>query len=1025
MPRRTLSPSSNQERSPPRYPEQSRTTTILGAPVPHQDSSSHPVLTEAISAPPQPTYSETILQRPTLAIDLSDLPQQIAQSGPTSPLSRRRSSSSMRNASTTFEAVTPSQTPTGRISKAKKGKRVHACEFPGCGKVCLILLFRASADHGRSSHAPNIDEDMNSITTQILFSDVNNKVVARLFTGPTFFNGIKKDSESIPCKSTQSDVDSDVEGPTLSSSISQHGSFSYSGPPSLMPSAMISSTTESDQKPSSVSIPSLVHPQQNQYNIGEASLNFNGGIYMNPYTPHNDGSYFYGSDGSHSPASESMGHLHRPSISSASSVTNFEPISLSPTMTTSIPSQWIPAISAPPSVLPSNMFEEGQTPYIPVSFLSSKTPFYTEADQSQAVNSIPMQLRELDGDEYTAIQRELSNVPNLIFDDSRPGVSKYLRHDCLEHYWKLFHPTFPIIHKPSFLPNSPPPLLLSALMAIGSFYDTRPDAQQYSIALAEIATKLLRDRKEKITETSRNADLQTVLLLEILEKYTARIAKPNPSSQFRALYASLHKSRQLSTQDPLTLFKSLKGKFSDKELHRTRDFWRKAEEKRRVLFACAILDRQQGEFFAQRPTVVSHGTQRVSNNTLASLNMPCDESLWEVVSNKEWATKAAQIVPQKLNHAIQQYESVSDGSISFFHHQIITVNSSSSQRIDRPSNPEDNRIAVSKIALSQHAYQLAAHTPIHALLVVVGESWHIGKQVQQEKTYDQAKVAVKRWLDIRETQDHFTALFHAIELLRLLLPAEDKDEFLTTNLLHENWIVYLAVLVIWAHDFHCSTQSSVGQSPVISGADRKRKFKTEVLTPPRKRQIIGHPSPATTNGLSTTSSPVMASSLSGPIYDLAASVNNQWMSLNPNINYATWPAYYDNSLTPRTIQQDYQMHYPTTTTAEFPTIGSITRTATNTPLSQASFITGTTIVPTSIPVQDDSIAALRQYLTRNTTSDVKTLSKLDHHNFLFTKGVLEAVRNHKIRSQRLFSGLMNDADNILTRLIDGTAKNLF
>jgi hypothetical protein len=25
---------------------------------------------------------------------------------------------------------------TRRISKAKKGKRVHACEFPGCNKVC-------------------------------------------------------------------------------------------------------------------------------------------------------------------------------------------------------------------------------------------------------------------------------------------------------------------------------------------------------------------------------------------------------------------------------------------------------------------------------------------------------------------------------------------------------------------------------------------------------------------------------------------------------------------------------------------------------------------------------------------------------------------------------------------------------------------------------------------------------------------------------------------------------------------------
>lgn len=48
--------------------------------------------------------------------------------------SRRESTSTMRTSSISLEGH-PSCTPTGRISKAKKGKRVHACEFPGCGKV--------------------------------------------------------------------------------------------------------------------------------------------------------------------------------------------------------------------------------------------------------------------------------------------------------------------------------------------------------------------------------------------------------------------------------------------------------------------------------------------------------------------------------------------------------------------------------------------------------------------------------------------------------------------------------------------------------------------------------------------------------------------------------------------------------------------------------------------------------------------------------------------------------------------------
>jgi hypothetical protein len=34
---------------------------------------------------------------------------------------------------------------THRISKAKKGKRVHACEFPGCSKVCAFSIPYAPA----------------------------------------------------------------------------------------------------------------------------------------------------------------------------------------------------------------------------------------------------------------------------------------------------------------------------------------------------------------------------------------------------------------------------------------------------------------------------------------------------------------------------------------------------------------------------------------------------------------------------------------------------------------------------------------------------------------------------------------------------------------------------------------------------------------------------------------------------------------------------------------------------------------
>jgi hypothetical protein len=52
----------------------------------------------------------------------------------------------MRTSSISIEGPVTYTPTTHRVSKAKKGKRVHACEFPGCGKVSLgtsyLLIFR-------------------------------------------------------------------------------------------------------------------------------------------------------------------------------------------------------------------------------------------------------------------------------------------------------------------------------------------------------------------------------------------------------------------------------------------------------------------------------------------------------------------------------------------------------------------------------------------------------------------------------------------------------------------------------------------------------------------------------------------------------------------------------------------------------------------------------------------------------------------------------------------------------------------
>ena len=81
----------------------------------------------------------TAAARPRRKQDLgpaqADLPTSTSEQAGLETLSHDESPSTMRTSSTPFEGPLTYTPTTHRISKAKKGKRVHACESPGCGKV--------------------------------------------------------------------------------------------------------------------------------------------------------------------------------------------------------------------------------------------------------------------------------------------------------------------------------------------------------------------------------------------------------------------------------------------------------------------------------------------------------------------------------------------------------------------------------------------------------------------------------------------------------------------------------------------------------------------------------------------------------------------------------------------------------------------------------------------------------------------------------------------------------------------------
>lgn len=97
-----------------------------------------------------------------------------------------------------------------------------------------------------------------------------------------------------------------------------------------------------------------------------------------------------------------------------------------------------------------------------------------------------------DGDEWFALRCELDSAARVIpGNDGLETIDAVIWQNCLELYWKYFHPYFPIIHRPTYFVSKLTPLLAGSMVAIGSQFDTHPRAKEHSLALLEACLKLL------------------------------------------------------------------------------------------------------------------------------------------------------------------------------------------------------------------------------------------------------------------------------------------------------------------------------------------------------------------------------------------------------------------------------------------------------------------------------------------------------------------------------------------------------
>jgi hypothetical protein len=83
----------------------------------------------------------------------------------------------------------------------------------------------------------------------------------------------------------------------------------------------------------------------------------------------------------------------------------------------------------------------------------------------------------------------------ILFPDQQYGMSQIARtypfEQYLNNYWRLFHPTFPVVHRFTFASFEPSPMLYAAMIAIGAQYSNGTTDKRRARLLHDRCVKLL------------------------------------------------------------------------------------------------------------------------------------------------------------------------------------------------------------------------------------------------------------------------------------------------------------------------------------------------------------------------------------------------------------------------------------------------------------------------------------------------------------------------------------------------------
>ncbi|KAH6980946.1 fungal-specific transcription factor domain-containing protein [Ilyonectria sp. MPI-CAGE-AT-0026] len=228
------------------------------------------------------------------------------------------------------------------------------------------------------------------------------------------------------------------------------------------------------------------------------------------------------------------------------------------------------------------------------------------------------------------------------------NVQKYI-----DSYWDNFHDQLPILHKPTFVPETAHDFLLLAVLLMGaSMLEKKNGPSDMTDKISKFTTFVSWNLRWQVfmhADSHPPAKLwviQTLLILEVYEKLNAtrvlheraHIYFPTTLSLMRRGSALTGKQSSYASRVPSPLLSpklgqpirhpptSSRPQFDPSSPEKWWDHWIAQEATRRAAIAAFIIDATHAALFGHTPTLVIHEIK---------LPLPCDNTLWSSDSPSE------------------------------------------------------------------------------------------------------------------------------------------------------------------------------------------------------------------------------------------------------------------------------------------------------------------------------------------------------------------------------------------------------